>query len=172
MLLSVFMRKVLLILAIILTISILILFSIIFPKINVFAGKSVGKAVSGSQDPGMIVSNENIERFLSSQEVIKELPKNSAITLRFYNFNSGEREWEESYLIKKGSVERITYNSNIEKDIEIIMHSRYISEMGKGLCPTIQKANKNGDLGYESYIGEAEFLIKYGSMLNYKDCFK
>ena len=42
---------------------------------------------------------------------------------------------------------------------------------GDNLCEVIQRANKNGDLGFESEYGKASLFIKYVGMLKLRDCF-
>ena len=113
------------------------------------------------------VTKANLVSFLEAQNIIKDLPSDAVILLRFYNFDSGERAWEESYVIKKGKVEVGTVDTY---DIKLALSSRYVSSLGD-FCKTIQTANANNDLGIEYGLGQTALMWKYKSMMNYKSCF-
>lgn len=113
------------------------------------------------------LSNLSFEDYLRNQDIIRDLPKNGVLSLRFYNFDSGERAWEESYILTKGNVrEGIAENP----DAEIIIHSKYVKELGNGFCDTIVKANENGDVGVEIKLPTTSFMMKYSGLLKYKSC--
>jgi len=115
------------------------------------------------------VTYENIENVLSGNSMIKILPENSAISLKFYNFNTGGRVWEKSYVLRKGLVEEGTATN---PDITLSMHSKYFNELtDQNLCSTIKNAKSNNDLGTEMHISYAALLWKYRNVLKYKDCF-
>ncbi|MEK6890897.1 MAG: hypothetical protein AABX03_02060 [Nanoarchaeota archaeon] len=117
----------------------------------------------------VIVTKDSLPKYLEGQKFINDLPNNAVIEFRLYNFNSGEREWEESYSIKKGSVKET--NDNIkDADMVIMVHSKYVPELGKGFCSTIQKAKANGDFGVEIKLSESELLWKYKNLLSQKSC--
>ncbi|GBE20048.1 MAG TPA: hypothetical protein ENG87_04475 [Candidatus Pacearchaeota archaeon] len=152
-------KKLVIIISVMIIIGLLAYF---IPKIN-----PSGKAIKSSNSKPVIVTKENFPVYLENQEIVKDLPKNAVISLRFYNFDSGEREWEESYVIEKESVKKGEIG---DADIEIIVHSKYIPQLGN-FCSAIQNANKNGDFGYEYNLGKTRLLWKYKSMIRYKDCF-
>jgi len=106
--------------------------------------------------------------------MIKMLPENSIISLKFYNFNTGSRVWEKSYILNKGKVSEInegTYK-DMSPDITLSMHSKYLNELtDQNLCSIIRKAKSNNDLGIEMHISYAALLWKYRTVLKYKDCF-
>ena len=120
------------------------------------------------------VTYENIEDVLSGNDMIKMLPENSIISLKFYNFNTGSRVWEKSYILNKGKVSEInegTYK-DMSPDITLSMHSKYLNELtDQNLCSIIRKAKSNNDLGIEMHISYAALLWKYRTVLKYKDCF-
>ena len=117
---------------------------------------------------------ENIEDVLSGNDMIKMLPENSIISLKFYNFNTGSRVWEKSYILKKGYAKELKegITKDINLDITLSMHSKYLNELtDQNLCSIIRKAKSNNDLGIEMHISYAALLWKYRTVLKYKDCF-
>lgn len=115
------------------------------------------------------ITYENIEDVLSGNNIVKVLPEDAQMILRFYNFNTGSRVWEKSYTLKKGSVKK---GASANPDISLSMHSKYFNELtDQNLCSTIKKAKNNDDLGVEIYISQAALLWKYRSILKYKECF-
>lgn len=121
-----------------------------------------------STQPATNINYGNIEQILSKNMVIKKLPNKGTISLRFYNFNSGERQWEKSYILTQGNVKEGTA---IKPDMEIIIHSKYLKELtDQNFCEIIKKANKNGDLGTNLFISKTSFMIKYFSVIKYRDC--
>jgi hypothetical protein len=115
-----------------------------------------------------IIAEYSIEKYLEGQAIIQDFPEGGVLSLRLYNFNSGEKQWENSYIIKKGSVVKGLADN---PDAEITMPSRYIEEIQIGLCGAITKANNNGDVGITLNMGKAAFLWKYNGMMKYKSCF-
>jgi hypothetical protein len=112
-------------------------------------------------------TKENIASYLENQQIVKDLPKDAILCLKFYDFDSGERKWEDSYIIKKQSVQKGEADN---ADITILLHSKYIPEIGKGFCQAIQKAKNNNDFGTEFFLSTAQLLWKYKSMMSYRNC--
>ena len=130
----------------------------------VMPGKKTATGVSAS---AIAIDYNNLAPVLSSTSLIRDLPKNSVILLKFYNFNSGARQWEKSYVIKQGKV----YEGNENADITLTLHSKYLSGLTTGnFCSMIQQAKKNGDLGIETSISSVSLAWKFKSMYKYKDC--
>ncbi|MDO8517438.1 MAG: hypothetical protein Q7S33_04930 [Nanoarchaeota archaeon] len=124
--------------------------------------------------------------------MIQALPDNSALLLKFYNvrnstalisehpknptnnqedfsdFNSGQRQWEKTYAITKGSVKE----GNVENpDITILLSSKYLNELTtSNFCSIIKKAKANNDLGIETSLSTPSLLWKFKSMTKYRDC--
>ncbi|HVY01340.1 MAG TPA: hypothetical protein VHA12_01070 [Candidatus Nanoarchaeia archaeon] len=114
------------------------------------------------------ITYNNLPSELSSNAMIKALPKDSTILLKFYNFNTGERQWERSFTLTKGKVTQ----GGTEGDIVLSLHSKYLSGLTTmNLCSVIQKANKAGDLGFETDLSKTALLWKFKSVLEYKSCF-
>lgn len=110
-----------------------------------------------------------IPSILTEQSIIQDLPKDTIILLKFYNFDTGERQWEKSYILKKGSA---TEGDTNEYDLFLYMHSKYLQSFNsQGLCGTIQSANKNGDLGVESDLSNTQLAWKFKSIMEYRSCF-
>ena len=111
----------------------------------------------------------NIALVLSSSSLIQDLPKDGKVLLRFYNFDSGFRQWEKSYVLKKGEV---TEGYIEDADIIITLYSGYLNSLtNKNFCSVIQTANKNKDLGIDYGVSKVNLLWKFKSMLKYRDCF-
>ncbi|MFA5993103.1 MAG: hypothetical protein WC796_05345 [Candidatus Pacearchaeota archaeon] len=110
----------------------------------------------------------SLESYLASQDFVKDLPKSASISLKLYNFNSGERQVENVYAITKGSV-RAGFASN--PDVEIMIHSKYLDDLKNGLCDAVAKAKDNGDVGIETKISTTSLMLKYAGMMKYKSCF-
>ena len=119
--------------------------------------------------PTVKIDYSNMVQAFSGSSLVQDLPENSVVLLRFYNFNSGEREWEKSYVMKTGeAIEGYVDNA----DLTIIIHSKYLEQLtNKNFCEIVQTAKRNGDFGTESGLSNAALLWKFKSMLKYRDCF-
>lgn len=154
------------------TAVILILIIAVIIGLYYYNVKITGGAISSQKSAGnvqqVLLTKENFNLFLEQQKVVSELPSNAKISLRLYNFDSGERQWEKSYIITKGKVVEGTTD---EADLDIILSSRYIFEIAKDLCAGVKKAKESENVGFYVKISSASFLWKYKSMLKYKSCF-
>ena len=126
---------------------------------------------STNSNPVKIYSVPNYPQLiskLSSDPIVNNLPNDAIIELKFYNFNTGQRTWEKSYILKKDSIQEGTAQ---EKDFKILIHSKYVNEIkNKDLCTVAKQAKTNGDFGVESNLSELTLMWKYKSMLEYQDC--
>jgi hypothetical protein len=110
----------------------------------------------------------NFEQILASNQMIKDLPSNALILLKFYNFNTGQRQWENSYVLTKGSAK---LGTTAKPDITIIIASKYLAQVtSSNLCSVIKSAQSNGDFGTESGMSTLGLLWKYRSMMKYRAC--
>lgn len=113
------------------------------------------------------ITYNNIAQVLSSSDLVNALPEDGSILLRFYNFNTGSRQWEKSFIIKKGNVREGIENA----DITLILHSKYLSGLTTGnFCSMINQAKKNKDLGFETSLSKISLGWKYKSMYKFRDC--
>jgi hypothetical protein len=111
---------------------------------------------------------KNFKEILAKNSLIQDLPGDAKIALQFYNFNSGEREWEKSYVLTKGEVNEGVIN---DYDIRLIMHSKYLTILDENnLCNVIQRAQNNNDFASETAMSTASLLWKYKGVLKYKSC--
>ena len=127
--------------------------------------------INGSKLSAQVVkvNYSNIEKELSKNEVIVNLPSEAKILIKFYNFNSGERTWEKSYILSQGAVKEGTLEN---PDVILSLNSKYLDELTtQNFCAVIKKAKENNDLGIEFSGSETALLWKYKGMLQYKDCF-
>lgn len=115
------------------------------------------------------VNYTNFATEVSKNYVIEALPENSLILLKFYNFSSGERVWETSYVIKRSSVKEGTIDN---PDITLLLSSKYLEGLtNTNFCDIIKSAKNNGDLGFETEKSTAGLAWEYKSVLKYKSCF-
>ena len=131
------------------------------------------KRESAVNDNGVGLDNiidtdySTLKEDLLKSDIIQDLPKNGIINLRFYNFNTGERQLERSYVLKKDSVEEGTESG----DIQIIIHSKYVDDFKtKDACEVLTDAKNNGDFGADTEMTDSALIWKYKSMMKYKDC--
>jgi hypothetical protein len=113
-----------------------------------------------------IITTDNFPEYASSQQIVKDLPKNAEISIKFYSFEGGQRQIQASYTMTKGKVEKKDASS---PDIEIMIHSKYLPEINN-LCATLKKAMQNGDVAYQTNLNSAALLWKYKGMMKYRDC--
>ncbi len=109
-----------------------------------------------------------LEEILPQNEIIQKLPESARILLRFYNFDTGEREWEKSYVLTRANAIE-TYDEDV--DIILIMHSKYLSKLNENnFCFIIKDAKRKGDFANELKISKTKALWRYKSVMSYKDC--
>lgn len=139
-------------------------------KHKVILGAFLDKKSEAVADvPTLKLDYGNLAQAFSGSSMIQDLPENSVVLLRFYNFNSGEREWEKSYIMTKGEVKE-GYVDNA--DLIVFIHSKYLASLtNKNFCATVQAAQRNGDFGTESELSDIKLLWKFKSMLEYRNCF-
>ena len=142
----------------------------IFQKIyvnNDVSSKSSYSSVSNEVGLENADYSSLVENLLNSP-IVGDLPDDARILLKFYNFDSGEREWESSYVIEKNNIEIKEIDN---EDIFIFVHSKYIDELNdNSLCEVLELANKNNDVGIETKLSEVALMWKYKNMLEYKNC--
>ncbi|MBT3691543.1 hypothetical protein HOG16_04860 [Candidatus Woesearchaeota archaeon] len=137
-------------------------------QINPNAKLPTGLATGNAPKP-VDLNYNNLALFLSKTQFVEDIPKNSIISIKFYNFNSGERQLEKSFILKKGEVHEGTPDN---EDLVILIHSKYIQELNTlNFCSTISKARNNGDLGIEYGGSEVGILWKFRSMKKHSECF-
>ena len=157
--------------SIIITIVILVAIAAIYIGSN-YTGSSVNSSpktsVSAPASQPVKITYENLAQALSSNPIVQALPSNGVIWLRFYNFNTGIRQWEKSYVLTKASVKEGTAT---KPDITLSIHSKYLSQLtNQNFCSIIQTANQNGDLGTELGISKLSLMWKYKSIMSYRSC--
>lgn len=148
-------------------IVLIILASGIFYGARIFSAKQNTISNNQNNNPIVNLTKESLPGFLNNQEVIKALPSDAVISLKFYNFNTGERVIEEEYTIRKGAV---TEGAAVNPDLEIMLASKYLPELGD-FCGVINTAKANGDFSADLKISQTNFLWKYKSVIGYRNCF-
>jgi hypothetical protein len=123
---------------------------------------------SGVSVPPIDITYENIEPMLSKSSLIRDLPDDSTLMLRFYNFDTGERQWERSYVLQTGNVKEGTITN---ADITFHLHSKYLEPLtNQNFCSVIQQAKRNSDLGIETELSKTKLAWKFKSIVKYRDC--
>lgn len=126
------------------------------------------KSGNYTASPPIKINYSNIETQLSKSSLVKAIPSGEIASLKFYNFNSGERTFEKSFVLKKGSL----VEGNEKADVELWIHSKYLNELtNQNFCAILKKANQNGDLSIETNLSTVALGWKFKSMYEFKDCF-
>jgi len=152
---------------------ILVIIGIIFFPKSPDISKGSGGGNSGGGTPivfGVAEAKdyENFEAIIKNNQMIQDLPDDAVLTLSFYSFNTGEREWERNYILTKGNVEEGTAE---EADIKLIMASKYLTILKtNNLCGVIQLSQNKGDFASETELSSFSLAWKFKSMKEYKDC--
>ena len=115
--------------------------------------------LNGNRNP-VLVTEENLPAYLSSFEIVHDLPKSANIQITF-----GKKD----YVITKGEVRNGLAD---ESDISLWFPEEYIGKLGYGICNTLREAVKNGDLKMETSLSNTELLWRYKGMLKYRDCIR
>lgn len=113
------------------------------------------------------VNEKNICEFLSGTNLVKDLSKNSVISFKTYDFNSGYRNIRASCIMTK---EEVVSGQATEYNIEIQLHEKYVSDLGANVCETIQNSRKTNDLDFELNTGPIKLFFKYIKTLKYGNC--
>lgn len=152
---------------IILGIVVLILAGILLYNQFFITGRVASSSVEIEVVPLSEGERQKVVGVLQSSEFIKDVPKEMAIALRFYDFEGGVRRWRDGFLIGRDKL-----LSSGEPDIYLSLHAKYIAEInGDDLCDVIRGANENGDLGFHSEYSKARLLLRYAGMLKHRKCF-
>lgn len=157
----------------IIVIILIILLILTYFLYNFFQPNETSNIKSTSSKP-IPINYTNIEQQLAKNNIVQSIPSEKIILLRFYNFNSGARNWENSYLVSSKSITKINNSDIKEEDYEIIilLDSKYLNELNTGnFCSIIKKANENGDLDIETKLSSVELGWKFRNMYQFKDCF-
>lgn len=129
---------------------------------------SNSSSASNSNIPTVPITYNNFAEVLSSNPMVEAIPENSQILLSFYNFNSGSREIEKSFILKENGVVEGTLQS---PEVTLLLHSKYLEGLtNKNFCSVITQANANGDLGFETSLSTTELAWKFKSLYAYRDC--
>ena len=157
-----------------LLISIIVVGSLVFAFIPEKDSRSINpgeRTITGRSisSPAIDITYNNLPEYLSKNAVIRDIPDDTEILLRFFNFNTGSREYENTFILTKGDVKE---GSTTEPALTMEINSKYLNEWNsRNFCQIMTKANNNGDLGYSSDLSTAKLLWKFKSMNKHKSCF-
>lgn len=115
-----------------------------------------------SEATGLVVTTENFPVYMETHPLLKDLPKDSSISLTIGG---------QAYGIsgKSIQVDKVINDA----DISIELTSGYESRIGEiGLCSAIKEAVKNGDMQIETKLSKAKLMLKYYKLIKYRDCVK
>jgi len=160
-------RKIIVLLVLILLIF--IIFGIFYSGDNLPVNPGTKSSSSDSVTPAVALNYDNFDDYMSKNVIVRELPEDTTILIKFYNFDNGERQWEKSFVVTKSNV----YEGSVDTpELIVLLHSKYFSEWNsRNFCEIMTKANNNGDLGYESSLSSVSLAWKFKSLMEYKDCF-
>lgn len=109
---------------------------------------------------------EKVEQSILASSFVKDIPEKDPVFLRFFSFESGERVWQDGFLV--GSEGILTQGN---PSVYLSINAKYISELnGQDLCEIIQRASRNGDVGLHSDYGKIRLFLKYAKMLKHRGC--
>ncbi|MFH1365375.1 MAG: hypothetical protein ABIH28_02215 [archaeon] len=118
--------------------------------------------------PVVVVDYARFEKELAVNPMISSIPEGANLVLKTYNFNTGERTWEKSYLLKKGSVQA---GEVANPDVTIILSSKYINSItNTNFCDVVKQSKTNGDLGVWTDLSTMQLTWKFKSMFGYREC--
>jgi hypothetical protein len=138
-------------------------------KTTMPVASSSTRSSTTSTTPPVPITQATFQSYAQSQPIIKDVPEGAEVLLKLYNFNTGQRQWEKSYIVKKGSVVEGTIST---PEVTLTLNSAYLADLNKiGFCATVKKANTNGDLGMEFGISEVTLAWRYRALMKYKECF-
>ena len=113
------------------------------------------------------VNENNVCEFLSGTNLVEDLSKNSIVSFKTYDFNTGYRDIGASCTMTKG---KVISGQTTEYDVEIQLHKKYVSDLGKNVCGTIQTSKKTNDLDFELNTSLIKLFFKYIKTLKYGNC--
>ncbi len=158
-------KKVVIVLSIMLAVLLIVLGGVLYLFYPVLFPS---REVLGADVPEVKITYDNMEEQLMRQSLIRDIPENGVMLLRFYSFETGERSWKKSYILRRASVHAGTLN---DADIIISINERYLEFLtNKNLCSIIMNAQARGDVSVENSLSKTSLAWKYRSMLKYKDC--
>ncbi len=118
--------------------------------------------------PTISINYTNLEKELAKSSIVRAIPAEKQILLKFYSFNSSVRVWEKTYLLSAG---KIILTNLSEADIVLTLDSKYLAKLtNKNFCDIIKDANTHGDLGFETDSSMVKVAWDFRSMKQYKNC--
>ena len=125
--------------------------------------------VNSTPTPTIIINYSNFAKEESSNYIIRALPADARILLKFYNVSGADKVWEKSYAVTKSSVKEGTIEN---PDITLTLRSTYLVGLtNKNFCEVISKANNNGELGIEFERSALSLGWQYRGVVKYRSCF-
>lgn len=119
-----------------------------------------------SNDNYTLPDFSNIRNLLENEEMIKDIPNEGCISLRFYHYFNDCKIYDKSYYLTKNKVEEKTEKA----DIEIFIPTDFASEIQGNLCSSSKKAKESGNFQTNLNIGIPKLFWKYSGMLKYREC--
>ena len=113
------------------------------------------------------VNKNNVCEFLSGTNLVNDISKNSVISFKTYDFETGYRNIRTSCIITNG---KAVSGQAAEYDMEVMLHEKYVSELGANVCETIQTSRKTNDLDFELNTNLIKLFFKYIKTLKYGNC--
>ena len=113
-----------------------------------------------SEATGLVVTTETFPVYMETHPLIKDLPKDSSISLviggQAYGVSGRDIQ-----------VDRVINDA----DISIDLPASYISRIGEiGLCGAIKEAVNAGDLKFDTQMSKTKLFLKYYKLIKYRKC--
>ena len=142
--------------SLIILIAILTVFALAILVVQLEFNKGVSGKVVSSQP--ILLTEENLPRYLESMSIVKELPKDASLNVNFGN---------KLYSVTKGHVNS---DSNINADIIVNIPEKYLGKEYDGICDLVKEAVNNRDVSVDTTLSKTQLLWKYRSLIKYKSC--
>lgn len=109
------------------------------------------------------ITIDNFGPMLSENEIVKNLPSDAMINLILLN-----ESVEKSYILSKNNV---SLGKSESPDVVLTLPIKYLDNLTtQNFCGIVKAANANKELSVDLKLSMTRFLIKYRSVLKYRDC--
>ena len=106
--------------------------------------KQTTSSASSAPDYTKLMAN------LPKNQMIQDLPDGKSLYFQTFSFSSGQRVWEKSFVIEKGTMKEGVVSN---PEVTLTLHSKYVNQItSSNLCDVLRTANINKDLGFESSL--------------------
>ncbi|MBX4196381.1 hypothetical protein KW805_02220 [Candidatus Pacearchaeota archaeon] len=119
-------------------------------------------------DPFSPPDFKRVRQMMLKQPLLEKIPANGNIRVQFYHYYNDCRKIDNSFRLERGNVDE----NGAEADIEVLIATAYASRFTESnMCDLIKEAQNKGEMSTLFTVGKTTLLLKYSSLLDYKECF-